>query len=269
MRNSVEIHPTAIVAESAVLGDGCCVGAYSIIGPKVVMGVNNNVMAHVVIEGNTQIADGNTFFQFCSVGAAPQDLKFRGEESLLRIGSGNIVREFVTLQPGTASGGMLTEIGNNNLFMASSHVGHDSKVGNNCWFANSVALAGHVTVGCDVIVGGLSGIHQFVHLGDHCMIGAGSMVAKDVLPYCNAQGDRAGLVGINKIGLQRRGFTVEEVQDIDRAYRSLFYGEGVFTDRLRQLKERSASDKIMFLVNFAENSERGICFPRKKNNDQD
>ena len=269
MRNSVEIHPTALVADEAVIGEGSVIGPYSIIGPRVRMGVNNKVNGHVIIEGNTEIGDNNHFFQFCSVGAAPQDLKFRGEDSLLKIGSSNIVREFVTLQPGTAAGGMLTEIGDSNLFMANSHVGHDGRIGNHCWFANSVALAGHVTVGNDVIVGGLSGIHQFVHLGNHSMIGGGSMVAKDVPPYCNAQGDRAGLVGINKIGLQRRGFTAEEVQDIERAYRSLFYGDGLFSERVKALKERAQSDKIKFLVDFIERSERGVCFPRKKNNDQE
>ncbi|MCL4139356.1 UNVERIFIED_CONTAM: hypothetical protein GTU68_039304, partial [Idotea baltica] len=203
----MSIHSTAIIHEGASLGEGTEVGPYSVIGSKVKLGKNNIIKSHVVIEGNTEIGDENTFFQFASVGAAPQDLKFHGEDSKLIIGNKNTIREYVTLQPGTEGGGMLTSIGDQNLFMASSHVGHDCKVGNANVIANSVALAGHVTIHDFVIMGGLSAVHQFVRIGDSSMISGGSMVIKDIPPFSIAQGDRASLVGINKIGLERRGFS--------------------------------------------------------------
>jgi UDP-N-acetylglucosamine acyltransferase len=157
-----DIHSTAVVAPEAEIGDGCSVGPYSVIGPKVKLGNGCRVGSHVVIEGNTTIGDENQIFQFASVGAAPQDLKYHGEDSTLQIGSRNIIREYVTLQPGTEGGGMQTTIGDQNLFMACCHVGHDCRVGHRNVFANSAALAGHVTIGNGVIVGGLSGVHQFV-----------------------------------------------------------------------------------------------------------
>ncbi|MCB0340336.1 MAG: acyl-ACP--UDP-N-acetylglucosamine O-acyltransferase, partial [Bdellovibrionales bacterium] len=157
-----EVHPSAIIASGAVLGEGTSVGPYSIIGPNVVIGQNCQIGPHVVIEGFTTLGNDNRVFQFASVGSAPQDLKYKGEQSRLEIGSRNIIREYVTLQPGTAGGGMLSKIGDENLFMVSSHVGHDCRVGDKNVFANGVALAGHVQVGNGVILGGLSAIHQFV-----------------------------------------------------------------------------------------------------------
>jgi len=261
------IHPTAIVDPSAKIGEGTKVGPYSIIGPNVVLGRDNNVGPHVVIDGRTTIGDGNTIFQFASVGAIPQDLKYRGEPSELIIGNRNIIRESVTLQPGTIGGGMITKIGDQNLFMANTHVGHDTFVGNRCVFANSAALAGHVIVGNGVIVGGLSGIHQFVRLGDVAMIGAGAMVSQDVPPYFMAQGDRAKIHGLNRVGLERNGGTREDFAAIRSLYRSVFIpstasgaSRTTFKERLAAAKaEVGENPRAAQVIEFLESSERGVC----------
>jgi UDP-N-acetylglucosamine acyltransferase len=260
------IHPTAIVAAGAVIGEGTTVGPYSIIGPHVVLGRNNRVAPHVVIEGHTRIGDDNTIYQFASVGAAPQDLKYRGEPSELIIGNRNIVREYVTLQPGTEGGGMLTSIGDQNLFMANTHVGHDSRVGSRCVVANGAALAGHVTVADGVIIGGLSGIHQFVKLGSVAMIGAGAMVAQDIPPYCMAQGDRATIHGLNRVGLERNGGSKDDLAVLREVYRIVFTPSGV-DEKVRVFKDRVAHARSLVgdnrrgveFVEFLERSERGVA----------
>lgn len=260
------IHPTAIIAPGAVLGEGTTVGPYSIVGPEVRMGNNNRIGPHVVIEGRTTMGDENTVYQFASVGAAPQDLKFRGEPSELRIGNRNIIRENVTLQPGTSGGGMLTVIGDQNLFMANTHVGHDSRVGNRCVVANGAALAGHVTVHDGVIIGGLSGIHQFVRLGSVSMIGAGAMVAQDVPPYCMAQGDRASIQGLNRVGLERNGGSRDDLAVLREVYRIVFSPAGteaagkVFKDRVAHARGLvGTNQRGLDFVAFIEASERGIA----------
>lgn len=261
------IHPTAIVDPSAQIGEGTKVGPYSIIGPNVVLGRDNVVGPHVVIDGWTKIGNRNTIYQFASVGAAPQDLKYRGEPSELIIGDGNIIRECVTLQPGTEGGGMITKIGDQNLFMANTHVGHDTFVGNRCVFANSAALAGHVIVGDGVIVGGLSGIHQFVRLGDVAMIGAGAMVSQDVPPYFMAQGDRAKIHGINRVGLERNGGTREDQAAIRSLYQAIFPPPSASGSVRKTFKERLATAKAdvggnlraAHVIEFLETSSRGIC----------
>jgi UDP-N-acetylglucosamine acyltransferase len=270
------IHPTAIVSPSAVLGEGTSVGPYSIVGPDVRMGKNNRIGPHVVIEGRTTMGDENTVYQFASVGAAPQDLKFRGEPSELRIGSRNIIRENVTLQPGTSGGGMVTAIGDQNLFMANTHVGHDSRVGNRCVIANGAALAGHVTVHDGVIIGGLSGIHQFVRLGSVSMIGAGAMVAQDVPPYCMAQGDRASIQGLNRVGLERNGGSRDDLAVLREVYRIVFNPAGteaagkVFKDRVAYARGLVlGNERGTDFVAFIEASERGIAPHHKTASDVD
>lgn len=261
------IHPTAIVDPSAKIGEGTKIGPYSIIGPNVVLGRDNVIGPHVVIEGHTKIGNGNTIYQFASVGAAPQDLKFRGEPSELIIGDKNIIRECSTLQPGTSGGGMLTKVGDQNLFMANTHVGHDTFVGSRCVFANSAALAGHVIVGNGVIVGGLSGIHQFVRLGDVAMIGAGAMVSQDVPPYFMAQGDRAKIHGINRIGLERNGGTKDDIAAIRSLYHKVFTPTVSASGPRQTFKERLAAAKAEVgqnsraaqVIEFLETSERGVC----------
>ena len=265
---AVEIHPTAIVSPQAHLGDGTVVGAYSIIGPKVILGERNRVGPHVVLDGNTKLGNENELFQFCSVGAKPQDLKFHGEDSTLEIGNKNIVRECVTLQPGTEGGGMRTVIGNGNLFMANSHVGHDSMVGDGNIFANCVSLAGHVTVGNYVTLGGLSGIHQFVRLGDLSFIAAGAMVNLDIPPFCMAHGDRAALVGLNVVGIQRKGYSKTDLADLKRLYRSIFFGTGVFRNRVAELiKSDGDTTPKKLLLSFVSDSPRGVTLPRSGGQD--
>jgi len=255
------IHPTAIVDPAAIIGEGTTIGAYSIIGPRVVLGKNNVVGPHVVIEGNTKVGDANKFYQFCSVGSDPQDLKFKGEDSVLQIGNQNLIREYVTLQPGTTGGGMITKIGDKNLFMATSHIGHDSHLGDRCVIANGVAVAGHVTLGNGVILGGLSAIHQFVRIGDLALVGGGAMVDKDIPPFCLAAGDRARISGINKIGLQRSGVTDKEVSAIKSAYMRVFNGTGLFRERLQKaLLEVSEEFPLQrTLLHFIRDSKRGIA----------
>lgn len=259
---SANIHPTAIVDNKAEIASDVTIGAYSIIGPNVKIASGTKVGPHVVIEGHTSIGEKCNIFQFASLGAAPQDLKFKGEPSTLIIGKNNTIREFVTLQPGTASGTMSTEIGNNNLFMANSHVAHDCRVGNNNVFANSVALAGHVTIHNNAILGGMAGIHQFARVGSLVMISAGSMVAQDVPPYCMIQGDRACIRGLNLIGLQRSGMTEEEIIAIKKTYRHLFSTVGKLKEKIQSLSSEIASNpKIKHMTDFILESKRGVCNP--------
>lgn len=260
-----EIHPSAIVSPGAVIGEGCSVGAYSVIGPHVRLGRGNRIGSHVVIDGHTEVGDENVVFQFASIGAAPQDLKFKGERSVLRIGNRNIIREYVTLQPGTSGGGMLTSIGDSNLFMACSHVGHDSHVGSSNVIANSAAVAGHVEIGSYVTVGGLCGIHQFVRVGDYSLLSAGAMVSKDVPPYCIVHGDRAMLTGLNSVGLERRGISSDDILRLRKLYRGLFLGSGAFKERLES--ESSGARGFALgesLLAFIRTSKRGVCTVRTR-----
>ena len=256
-----EIHATAVIDSNAIIGTNVTIGAYSVVGPNVKIANNCKIGPHVVIDGNTDIGTGTQIFQFASVGAAPQDLKFHNEPSTLVIGENNVVREFVTLQPGTEHGNMTTVIGNRNLFMANSHVAHDCVVGNNNVFANSAALAGHVTVGNNVVVGGLAGIHQFTKVGDFVMVAAGAMVGRDVPPYCIAHGDHAELVGINLIALKRNGFSEVDIKAVKRTFRLVFAHGGRLEDRLETLEpELKENQRVKLILDFVINrSKRGIC----------
>ena len=261
--NSCEVHSTAIVHERARIGAGVSIGAYSIIGPDVEIGENSQIAAHVMICGHTKIGARNRIFSFASIGSEPQDLKFSGEDSRLIVGDDNIIREYVTLQPGTAGGGMVTTIGNKNLFMVSSHVGHDSVVGSNNIIANNVALAGHVEVGSFVTVGGLCGVHQFVRLGDHCFIGGGAMVVQDIPPYCLAEGNRAQLFGLNTIGLRRRGFDQRTLRELKSVYRELLVRRGSRKQKLDSLLQRDfETPHALGFLSFIADSKRGVASSR-------
>ncbi|HEY0094792.1 MAG TPA: acyl-ACP--UDP-N-acetylglucosamine O-acyltransferase [Archangium sp.] len=254
-----QVHPTAVVHPGARLHETVEVGPYTVIGERVTIGEGTRVGPHVVIDGRTTIGARNRIFPFASVGGAPQDLKYAGEDTQLIIGDGNTLRESTTLNIGTAGGGGVTRVGNNNLFMAYSHVAHDCVVGNGCVIANSVALAGHVVLEDAVILGGLSAVHQFTRLGKHAFIAGGSMVVMDVAPYCTAQGDRAELAGLNVVGLQRHGFSEEQIGRIKEAYKILFRSKLQLAEALAQLKaEMGGQSEIDYLVDFVSQSKRGL-----------
>lgn len=253
------IHPTAVVAPGAQLHPSVQVGPYSVIGPLVRIGEGSVVGPHVVIEGRTTLGAGNRIFQFASVGADPQDLKFAGEDTELVMGDGNQVREFATLHKGTAGGGGVTRVGHRCLFMANSHVAHDCQVGDGVILGNSAALAGHVEVGSHVIISGLSAVHQFTRIGRHAFISGGSMVTMDIPPYCTAQGDRAELVGLNSVGLSRHGFTEEQLARVKDAYRILFRSKLGLNEAVARLKaEHGGHPEIDSLLDFILSSRRGI-----------
>jgi UDP-N-acetylglucosamine acyltransferase len=254
------IHATAIIHPSAQLDEGVIVGPYSVVGEQVKIGAGTRVGAHVVIDRCTEIGRDNQIFQFASVGADPQDLKYRGEESWLIIGDRNRIREFATLHRGTVDGGGRTTVGSDNLFMAYAHVAHDCKVHDRVILANAATLAGHVEIEDNAILGGLSAVHQFCRVGCHTMISGGSMVAQDVAPYTIAQGDRAKTVGINLVGLKRRGFTEETLRGLKNAYRLMFRA-GL---RMEEALEKIGSDygtipEVQHFARFIKESQRGIA----------
>lgn len=254
------VHPTAVVDPRAELGADIEVGPYCVVGEFVKLGNRNRLLSHVVLQGHTILGDGNVIYPFASVGTTPQDLKYKGEPSELQIGSGNTIREYVSLNPGTTGGGMVTKVGDQNLLMMYCHIAHDCIVGNRNVIANGATLGGHVTVEDNVIVGGLVGIHQFVRIGTGAILGAGSMVSKDVPPYCNATGDRATLRGLNLEGLRRRGFDRATVKAIRQAYRIVFQSKLRTEEALRRVREELAGvPQVEKFVQFIAGSQRGIC----------
>jgi len=255
----MSIHPTAVVHPEAEVHPSAEIGPYSIIGPRVRIGAKNRIGPHVVVAQNTEMGEENQVFQFASVGEVPQDLKYAGEQTRLVIGNRNIIREYATLHIGTEGGGGLTQLGDGNLVMAYSHVAHDCTLGNGCILANAVNLAGHVNIGDCVIMGGLSAVHQFTRIGKHAFIAGGSMVTMDVPPYCIAQGDRAELAGLNKVGLTRHGFSPEQQERIKEAYRILFRSQLNLSDALARLEATyQGHAEIEDFIHFISGSKRGI-----------
>jgi len=256
------IHATSIIDPSAELAEGVEVGPYAIIGKEVIIGAGSKIGSHAVIGDWTSIGENNQIFAQSSVGAAPQDLKYRGEKCWTRIGSNNMVREFATIHRGTVTGLGETVVGSGNLFMAYSHVAHDCRIGNGVVMANVATLAGHVTVEDYVILGGLVAVHQFSTIGAYAMVGGGSMVGMDVLPYMIATpGKRdAKLRGLNQIGLKRRGFSEETINNLKKAYRTLFMAGLKLPDAIDRIRiEIAGCPEIDYLLAFIENSKRGIC----------
>jgi len=255
-----DIHPTAIIEDGAQLAADVSIGAYSIIRTGVSIGAGTKVGPHVVIEGNTNIGCANEIFQFASIGAIPQDLKFHGEQSSLSIGDRNKIREFTTIHLGTEDGGGKTLIGNDNLFMAYTHIAHDCIVGNHVILANAATLAGHVEVDDFAIIGGLSAVHQFTRIGTHVMASGGSMIAQDVVPYVIVQGDRAKTVGLNLVGLKRRGFAKEELSALKKAYKLLFRSGKMQEEALKEIEGwDDIPASVQKVVDFVRRSERGIA----------
>lgn len=263
---SEKIHPTAIIKEGAEIAASASVGPYCVIGPRVEIGANVSLKAHVVVEGRTIIGEGTTVYPFASLGGAPQDLKYGGEESELVIGKNNVIREHVTMNPGTKGGAMKTQVGDNCLFMVGAHVAHDCVIGNNVIMANNATLGGHVHVGDFAVIGGLAAVHQFVRIGDHAIIGGMSGVESDVIPYGRVKGERAFLAGLNLIGLERRGFSKDDIRNLQRAFNQLFGEEGTMEQRIELVANDFRADEgVMKIVQFArEKTKFPLCQPQKK-----
>ncbi len=257
------IHPSAIVEDGARLADGVVVGPYSIVGANVSLGEGVVLESHVVVTGHTTVGARTRIFPFASIGHRPQDLKYKGETSTLDIGSDCMIREGVTLNPGTEGGGMSTTIGSGCAFLANSHVGHDCHVGNHVIFSNNVMLAGHCEVGDFAILGGGAAVIQFARVGAHSFLGGMSGLEQDLIPYGMALGNRAYLSGLNIIGLQRRGFSRSEIHDLRRAYRLMFAAEGTLLERVADVAEEFKDHPtVMEIVAFIRaGGKRSMCTP--------
>jgi UDP-N-acetylglucosamine acyltransferase len=255
----VAIHPTAIVSPGAELHPTCEVGPYAVIGPRVRMGPGNTVGAHAVVEGSTTLGTGNRIFAHAVVGAPPQDLKYRGEDTRLELGDGNMVREFASVHTGTVGGGGVTRIANQCLIMASAHVAHDVQLGDRVIVATFCALAGHVEAEDGVIFGGVSAVQQFSRVGRLAYVGGVTGVMMDVAPYVMVAGARAEVVGINLVGLQRAGFTEDQIGRVKGAYKIFFRSKLTLKEALDQIRaEMGGNPEIDHWVKFIESSERGI-----------
>jgi UDP-N-acetylglucosamine acyltransferase len=259
----MSIHPSAIVAEGAVVPASCTVGPFCTIGANVVLGENCELVSHVVLEGHTTLGKDNRIFSFACLGVAPQDLKYAGEPTRLEIGDGNVIRESVTISRGTALGGGVTRLGSNCLIMAYAHIGHDSSVGDGCILANSATLAGHVIVEDFAVVGALCPVHQFCRIGKYSFVGGGTTITQDVLPYSLTSIERNNhAYGLNKVGLQRRGFTAEQLRELSTAMRILTSGKHNTTQALEvihdMLAQGAGGDHVKYLAKFVAASERGV-----------
>jgi len=253
------IHETAIVAPSACLGEGCHIGPFSIVGANVVLGDRVQLDSHVVVDGTTTVGDETHVFPFASVGLAPQDLKYAGEPTATEIGKRNQIREFVTIHRGTAGGGGLTKIGDDNLFMAQAHVAHDCQIGNEVIMANAATLAGHVEIANRANVGAYSGVHQYCRIGYEAFVGGYSVVVKDAPPFAIIQGNHAKCYGLNRVGMKRRGYAKETIEKLHRAYHLLLSAKLNTTQALEKIKEEiEGCDEVDMLVTFYETTTRGV-----------
>ncbi len=258
-----DVHPTAVVEDGASIGTGVRIGPYCCVGPEVTLADGVELMSHAVIAGHTEVGANTRVFPFASLGHQPQDLKYKGEVSRLVIGANNIIREHVTMNPGTEGGGLETRIGNNCLFMAASHVAHDCRLSDHVILVNNATLGGHVEIDEYAIVGGLSAVHQFVRIGRHSMIGGMTGVAHDVIPYGSVIGNRAKLSGLNIVGLKRRDFDRETIHSLRQAYRLIFAQEGTLAERLDDVAELFGENQpVMEIVEFIRrDTSRSICQP--------
>ncbi len=253
------IHPTAIVSPNAEIDDSVSVGPYAVIGDEVTLNDGVEVGSHVVIEGPTVIGSGTRLFPFACIGLVPQDLKFAGERTSLTIGKRNTIREYVTMHRGTLGGGGVTSVGDDNLFMAQSHIAHDSHVGSHNIFANGASLAGHAEIGDHVTLGAFVGVHQFCRIGNHAFVGAYSVIVKDALPFARSVGNHAHCYGANALGLRRKGFSGEQVRQIEHAFYLLLSSKLNTTQALERIKsEMKSIPEIDYLVTFIEGSKRGV-----------
>lgn len=257
------VHATAVVEAGARLGEDVRIGPFCMVGKEVTLGDGVELLSHVVVAGRTSIGPRTKLFPFASIGHQPQDLKYKGEPSTLAVGSDCLIREGVTMNPGTEGGGMKTVVGNNCAFLANSHVGHDCVVGNSVIFSNGVMIAGHVTVGDFAILGGSAAVIQFARIGAHAFLGGMSGLENDLIPYGMAVGNRAHLSGLNIIGLQRRGFAREDIHSLRRAYRALFADEGTLQERMEDVEKEFAGNPIVkeILAFIRVGGKRALCVP--------
>jgi UDP-N-acetylglucosamine acyltransferase len=260
-----QIHASAVVSPKATLGDNVSIGPYCIVGDRVTLHDNVNLMSHVVIDGLTEVGANTTIFPFASIGQVPQARQPElYEEARLTIGSNNIIREYVTMQPGTHKGGLVTVVGNNGLFMASTHVAHDCIIGDNVIMANCATLGGHVVVGNNATIGGLAAVHQFVHIGHNAFIGGTAYVNKDIIPYAMViGGKREGLSGLNLVGLKRSGLSRDVIQEMVNAYNELFEGNGTLAERTMQVALKYKHNTyVMDIIDFInQDNKRSISLP--------
>ncbi len=257
------VHPSAVVDPSARIATDCTIGPFCIVGPNVVLGARVELKSHVVVTGDTQIGDDTIVFPFSVIGEIPQDKKFDGEITQLRIGKRNRIREHVTINTGTEGGGGLTKIGDDGLFMAGCHIAHDAQLGNRVIVVNSTAIAGHCIIEDDVIIGGLCGVHQFVRIGQGAIIGALSMVTNDVVPHGLVMGPRGTLDGLNLVGLKRKGVDRSDITALRAAFQMLKDGDGTFHDRAARLAEETDSAYVQQMVDFIlGESDRNFLTPR-------
>lgn len=260
---SAKIHATAMVAPGAELADGVEVGAFCTVGPHVRLGPRVRLISHVVLEGSTTIGADCVVWPFAMLGGSPQHLAHRGEDTRLEVGERNSIREHVTMHTGTVAGGGVTRVGSDGLFMVGTHVAHDCVVGDGVAMANNAALGGHVQVGDNVFIGGLAGVHQHTRIGRHAFVGASAMVTKDVIPFGSVWGNHAHLEGLNLVGLKRRGFSRETINDLRSAYRLLFAQEGTFGERLADTaRVFHGSPEVREIVDFIRaDASRPLCLP--------
>jgi UDP-N-acetylglucosamine acyltransferase len=261
--SSVVVHPTAFVSPEAQLGAGVTVGPYCTVGGGAVLHDRVRLVSHVVVEGLTEIGADNIVHPFALLGGAPQHLAYKGEPTRLVIGPRNVIREHVTMHTGTEFGGGVTRVGSDGFFMVGCHVAHDCIVGDRVTMVNGSGLAGHVQIGDYVIIGGLAGVHQHVRIGRHAIVGAGALVVRDVIPYGSVWGNHAHLEGLNLVGLKRRGFTRETINDMRAAYRMLFADEGAFQERVDDVaRVFAASPEVSEIVDFIRSdATRPLCLP--------
>lgn len=255
----MSVHPTAIVAPGAVVPSSCTVGPYSTVGPEVVLGEECVLVSHVIVDGRTRLGARNTIYPFASIGVAPQDLKYKNEPTECVIGDDNVIRESVTISRGTVGGGGVTRLGSHNLLMTQVHIGHDSQVGSHCILANAATLAGHVTIEDYATVGAFCPVHQFCTVGQYAFIGGGTVITQDVLPFSLTVSRRENKAfGINKVGLERRGFSGERLKTLHKAFRYLVGSKLNATQGIEKIKDELAGDDIDRLVGFVERSQRGV-----------
>ena len=253
------IHPTAIINKNAEIDEDVYIGPYCIIEDKVKIGKGTKLLMHVVIQGNTEIGENCTISPFASIGGPPQDLTYKDEDTTVIIGNNNIIKDYVTINRGTTHGGGITTVGNSNFIMAYVHIAHDCKVGNNIIMANCATLAGHVEVDDFVIFGGLCAVHQFCKIGKYAFISGLTGVPKDIPPFIIAAGSRSKPYGLNVVGLERRGFSKEEISKLKKAYRMIFRSALPLDTSLKIIQEELEGENIDELINFIKSSKRGIC----------